>query len=257
MPKKVYKKKAPYKKKPKARRMRRRRAIPSSVGLLGMPSVKRIKVSTNAIFYAAIATPQNAYFDVCVNDLHQPWFQTFAYNTPTFFVSSGTPTPATNGFPGLAQLIGTSGSQFYLNYRITSANLSVSMQAANDVDIGNFTLSPYTIYNGANDGLPSNVYQAMDDPGSKWSRFDDDKPYTCSMRVNMAKLFGVPYSVIKGDHQYGAYANTSPVNQAFVRVYIAKGDAGALAGNLMIKAKLTLSGYLFNESGTKASTVIS
>lgn len=253
--KRAYKKKAPYKKRAVRRVRRAKVRYPKLTGSLTVPAMKPFKVSSLALFYAQTTAPQNSMIDVCLNDVHQPWAQTNAYNVSPFFVSGGTPVPTSNGFPNLAQWLGSTGTAFYMNYRVTHAALTVTLQAANVVDLGQFTLSPWTNYNTQVDAIPNTLYGAIDDPLTVTGNFNDDKSVTKTFKMSMARLFGVPQSTIKGDHQFQALANTFPVNLGYVRFIMAKGDAGALAGNVTIKMKLTLSGYMFNDSGSRAATV--
>lgn len=249
--KKVFKKKKVYKRKV-------RRSIPNySLGNQKVvPDNMFKKFVSHASCYinagGAVALPWT--FDVALNDLHQPWAQTLAYNTTNFTASMGTPTPATNGFEGLASWLGS--TKLYNNYRVHGANFEIRIESHNSLDAGCMAILPWKSFRSVSYTPSATFNGAVSDPQVKCRDWNDDKVTSFSKYYKIHEIFGQTNKEYNIDDYSVGLAGATPTNVAYLRCMFATYNDNVMTTSARVNMVLTVYAQLINPTVSPAETVV-
>jgi len=219
-----------------------------------MPMKLYEKFRTQVKFYIPSGGASVGYFDVALNDLHQPWAQTVAFDTAPRVASLSTASSALTGFEGLSNFLsGLAGSKFYQQYRVFGTRAKVQIISQSSADCGVCVVTPWK----AGDLINTTISTADTSGGSVTSTFKADKTMTISKYYSVASLWGVPKIAISLEDKFQAIGGAVPTNSCYLRIFYGRGDGAVLTTGLEFSVELTCFTCLSNAvQGGQVSTVV-
>lgn len=124
-------------------------------------------------------------------------------------------------------------SAMYNKYRVLAAKYKVSLA------YGNNTVPVMAVWHNSVATSPSSLQSACCQPDAQTRLVGNGTVGTVKKYVSMAKIFGVEPAEIQTDSDYGAATSATPVQQAFLSIYIGN-HAGTTSSTHALHVEITI-----------------